>query len=145
VAVAGTSEKVDVEVVWASGHRTHAQIVRPVACLTQLSYYPQLAARPVNWQMPVTRPRRSSNASTPRATDRPNVAKGSPRTPPTTCVFQPATAGPGPRAVRRRACRSRRAPARRARPCSISLRAPRVTSPSALISRPWRSPRCRAS
>ena len=45
VTVLGTSEKVDVEVVWAGGHRTTAQITRPVACLTQLSYYPQLAAR----------------------------------------------------------------------------------------------------
>ena len=45
VTVAGTSEKVDVEVVWAGGHRTAAQVTRPVACLTQLSYYPQLAAR----------------------------------------------------------------------------------------------------
>ena len=41
----GTSEKVDVQVVWAGGHRTTAQISRPVACLTQLSYYPQLAER----------------------------------------------------------------------------------------------------
>jgi DNA invertase Pin-like site-specific DNA recombinase len=45
VAVAGTSEKADVEIIWAGGHRTAAQITRPVACLTQLSYYPQLAAR----------------------------------------------------------------------------------------------------
>jgi hypothetical protein len=45
VAVAGTTEKADVEVIWAGGHRTAAQITRPVACLTQLSYYPQLAAR----------------------------------------------------------------------------------------------------
>ena len=45
VTVLGTSEKVDVEVIWAGGHRTAAQITRPVACLTQLSYYPQLAAR----------------------------------------------------------------------------------------------------
>jgi DNA invertase Pin-like site-specific DNA recombinase len=45
VTVLGTSEKVDVEIVWAGGHRTAAQITRPVACLTQLSYYPQLAAR----------------------------------------------------------------------------------------------------
>jgi DNA invertase Pin-like site-specific DNA recombinase len=45
ITVAGTSEKVDVAVVWAGGHRTSAQITRPVACLTQLSYYPQLAAR----------------------------------------------------------------------------------------------------
>ncbi len=45
VTVLDTSEKVDVEIVWAGGHRTAAQITRPVACLTQLSYYPQLAAR----------------------------------------------------------------------------------------------------
>ena len=45
ITVLGTSEKVDAEVVWAGGHRTSAQITRPVACLTQLSYYPQLAAR----------------------------------------------------------------------------------------------------
>ncbi len=45
VTVLGTSEKVDVEITWAGGHRTAAQITRPVACLTQLSCYPQLAAR----------------------------------------------------------------------------------------------------
>jgi hypothetical protein len=45
VTVHGTSEKANVEVTWAGGHRTAAQITRPVACLTQLSYYPQLAAR----------------------------------------------------------------------------------------------------
>jgi DNA invertase Pin-like site-specific DNA recombinase len=45
IIVLGTSEKVDVEVTWAGGHRTAAQITRPVACLAQLSYYPQLAAR----------------------------------------------------------------------------------------------------
>jgi hypothetical protein len=45
VTVLGTSEKVDVEIAWAGGHRTSAQITRPVACLTQLSYYPRLAAR----------------------------------------------------------------------------------------------------
>jgi DNA invertase Pin-like site-specific DNA recombinase len=45
VTVLGVSEKADVQVIWAGGHRTAAQITRPVACLTQLSYYPQLAAR----------------------------------------------------------------------------------------------------
>ena len=45
ITVHGTSEKAGVEVTWAGGHRTSAQITRPVACLTQLSYYPQLAAR----------------------------------------------------------------------------------------------------
>jgi DNA invertase Pin-like site-specific DNA recombinase/DNA-binding MarR family transcriptional regulator len=45
VTVLGTSEKAGVEVTWAGGHRTSAQITRPVACLTQLSCYPQLATR----------------------------------------------------------------------------------------------------
>jgi hypothetical protein len=45
ITVLGTSEKVQVEVTWAGGHRTATQIARPVACLTQLSCYPQLAAR----------------------------------------------------------------------------------------------------
>jgi recombinase-like zinc beta ribbon protein/recombinase len=45
VTIAGSSEQVDVEITWAGGHRTRAQITRPVACLTQLSYFPQLAAR----------------------------------------------------------------------------------------------------
>ena len=45
VTVLGTSEKAEVQVVWAGGHRTAAQITRPVASLTQLSYYPQLAER----------------------------------------------------------------------------------------------------
>ncbi|MEX5637416.1 recombinase family protein [Parafrankia sp. FMc2] len=45
VAVIDTTEQVQAEIVWAGGHHTHSQIVRPVACLAQLSYYPQLAAR----------------------------------------------------------------------------------------------------
>jgi DNA invertase Pin-like site-specific DNA recombinase len=45
VTVLGTSEKAEVQVVWAGGHTTTAQITRPVASLTQLSYYPQLAER----------------------------------------------------------------------------------------------------
>jgi DNA invertase Pin-like site-specific DNA recombinase/DNA-binding MarR family transcriptional regulator len=45
VEVLGTSEKAEVQVVWAGGHRTTTQITRPVASLTQLSYYPQLAER----------------------------------------------------------------------------------------------------
>jgi len=45
IQVAGTSEKVDIQVVWAGGHRTTGPISRPVACLAQLSYYPQLAQR----------------------------------------------------------------------------------------------------
>jgi DNA invertase Pin-like site-specific DNA recombinase len=50
--VLGTSEKVSTQVVWAGGHTTTAQISRPVACLAQLSYYPQLAGRAATWPMP---------------------------------------------------------------------------------------------
>ena len=45
VAVAGTSELVDVTITWAGGHQTTGQAVRPVARLDQLSYYPALLAR----------------------------------------------------------------------------------------------------
>ena len=45
VTVPGTSEKAEVQVVWAGGNRTTAQISRPVASLTQLSYYPELTGR----------------------------------------------------------------------------------------------------
>jgi hypothetical protein len=45
ITVAGTSERVAVEIGWAGGHVTHAQAVRPVARLAQLSSYPQLCDR----------------------------------------------------------------------------------------------------
>jgi hypothetical protein len=45
VAVAGTTELVDVTITWAGGHQTTGQAVRPVARLDQLSYYPALLAR----------------------------------------------------------------------------------------------------
>ena len=45
VAVAGTSELVDVTITWAGGHQTTGQAIRPVARLDQLSYYPALLAR----------------------------------------------------------------------------------------------------
>jgi hypothetical protein len=45
VAVAGSSELVDVTITWAGGHQTTGQAVRPVARLDQLSYYPALLAR----------------------------------------------------------------------------------------------------
>lgn len=45
VTVQGDSERVDVQIHWIGGHATEATIIRPVARLDQLSYYPQLAAR----------------------------------------------------------------------------------------------------
>jgi DNA invertase Pin-like site-specific DNA recombinase len=45
VGVLGDSEQVEVTVTWAGGHTTHDQIIRPVASLEQLSYYPRLVAR----------------------------------------------------------------------------------------------------
>src|SRR5215211_5610624 len=56
ITVAGTSERVAVEITWAGGHTTHGQIIRPVARLEQLSSYPQLpeharqeSRRPYRW------------------------------------------------------------------------------------------------
>jgi len=45
VAVVGDSELLDVTIVWAGGHETTGQAVRPVARLEPLSYYPRLIAR----------------------------------------------------------------------------------------------------
>jgi hypothetical protein len=45
ITVLGTSERVAVEVGWAGGHTTHAETVRPVARLDQLSCYPRLLER----------------------------------------------------------------------------------------------------
>lgn len=45
VMVQGESEKVDVEVHWAGGHRTGTTMVRRVARLDQLSYYDDLLGR----------------------------------------------------------------------------------------------------
>jgi DNA invertase Pin-like site-specific DNA recombinase len=45
ITVLGTSERVAVEIGWAGGHTTHAETVRPVARLDQLSCYPQLRER----------------------------------------------------------------------------------------------------
>ena len=45
VTVIDDSERVGVEVHWAGGHHTRTHLVRPVARLEQLSYYPQLLAR----------------------------------------------------------------------------------------------------
>lgn len=45
VAVQGESERVSVTIHWAGGARTAGELVRPVARLEQLSYYPPLAQR----------------------------------------------------------------------------------------------------
>ncbi|MEV7731757.1 zinc ribbon domain-containing protein [Streptomyces sp. NPDC088921] len=45
VTVLGTSERVNVTIVWAGGTTTSQQLVRPVQRLQQLSYYPQLTDR----------------------------------------------------------------------------------------------------
>jgi DNA invertase Pin-like site-specific DNA recombinase len=45
VSVRGESELVDVQLHWVGGHTTGATLIRPVARLDQLSYYPQLMER----------------------------------------------------------------------------------------------------
>lgn len=45
VTVVGDTEQVDVGITWAGGRPTASRIVRPVARLDQLSYYPALVAR----------------------------------------------------------------------------------------------------
>jgi DNA invertase Pin-like site-specific DNA recombinase len=45
VTVVEDTEQVNVELHWAGGHRTGTRLIRPVARLEQLSYYPQLTNR----------------------------------------------------------------------------------------------------
>ncbi len=45
VDAAGNSERVPLRVVWVGGAQTVGELIRPVARLAQLSYYPQLCAR----------------------------------------------------------------------------------------------------
>lgn len=45
VTVRGECEQVDVQLHWFGVHGTQTTLIRPVARLDQLSYYPQLAAR----------------------------------------------------------------------------------------------------
>ncbi len=45
LTVIGDSERVAIQITWAGGHRTDGELVRPVARLEQLSYFPQLASR----------------------------------------------------------------------------------------------------
>jgi len=45
VTVLEDTEKVNVDYHWAGGHRTRTRLIRPVARLEQLSYYPELLAR----------------------------------------------------------------------------------------------------
>ncbi len=45
VTILDDTEKVNVELQWAGGHRTRTRLIRPVARLEQLSYYPQLMQR----------------------------------------------------------------------------------------------------
>jgi hypothetical protein len=49
VTVAGESEKVDLQVHWIGGHTTQTSLIRPVARLEQLSYYPELLQRVAHW------------------------------------------------------------------------------------------------
>jgi hypothetical protein len=45
VTAVGATERVQATVTWAGGHQTHATLMRPVARIDQLSYYPVLTAR----------------------------------------------------------------------------------------------------
>ena len=45
VTADGATERVQAIVTWAGGHQTHADLLRPVARIDQLSYYPALTER----------------------------------------------------------------------------------------------------
>jgi DNA invertase Pin-like site-specific DNA recombinase len=45
VTAEGATERVHAAITWAGGHQTHADLARPVARVSQLSYYPALTGR----------------------------------------------------------------------------------------------------
>jgi len=45
LTVLGDSERVHARITWSGGHHSDTELIRPVARLTQLSYYPQLTDR----------------------------------------------------------------------------------------------------
>src|SRR5262249_57759447 len=45
VTADGATERVHATVTWAGGHQTHTNLLRPVARIDQLSYYPALTQR----------------------------------------------------------------------------------------------------
>jgi hypothetical protein len=45
VTAEGATERVHATITWAGGHQTHADLARPVARVSQLSYYPALTGR----------------------------------------------------------------------------------------------------
>ncbi len=45
VTAHGATEQVQITLEWTGGRQTHLALIRPVACLEQLSYYPQLCER----------------------------------------------------------------------------------------------------
>lgn len=45
IDIEGNSERVSVTIEWAGGTRTRGELIRPVASLEQLSYYPKLCGR----------------------------------------------------------------------------------------------------
>jgi len=45
VTVIGDTERVSITLTWAGGHTTNGELIRPVARLAQLSYYPRLLQR----------------------------------------------------------------------------------------------------
>jgi hypothetical protein len=101
ITVAGTSERVAVQITWAGGRTTHSQTIRPVARLDQLSSYPQLRERVRQLAEQATAPRPSPTGYTPKASARPRDANASASAPsPSYCTSSaiparsPASASP---------------------------------------------------
>jgi hypothetical protein len=112
ITVAGTSERVAVDIGWAGGHTTHGQTIRPVARLDQLSSYPQLLERVRQLAEQATAPAPSPTGCTPRASARPRDASASASAPSPSCCTSSAIPGPTP------ASASSRRPVRNPAPAS---------------------------
>jgi hypothetical protein len=100
VAVAGTSELVDVTITWAGGHQTTGRPSAPSPAWTSCPTTPPCSPASPNSPKQAAPPGRSPASSTPRGSARPSGPAGSGRTRSASCststICAPASSGAAP-------------------------------------------------
>src|SRR5215207_1158250 len=112
ITVAGTSERVAVQITWAGGRTTRGQTIRPVARLASSAPTRSCSSGSASWPSRATAPRPSPTGCTPRASARPRDASASGSAPSPSCCTSSAVPRRSP------ATASSRRPARNPAPMS---------------------------
>src|SRR5215216_756659 len=112
ITVAGTSERVAVEITWAGGHTTGGQTIRPVARLASSAPTRSCSSGSASWPSRATAPRPSPTGCTPRASARPRDTSASGSAPSPSSYTSSAVPGRSP------ASASSRRPAKNPAPTS---------------------------